>query len=96
MRAIAGEADVSREALREAVEALAQASGFCTQAELAGALAGATPYLRLFALARGATLLVKGAKRAQRDADPIRRATPRSPTSLPKISRSPRQDWRSP
>ncbi|MGJ0453753.1 MAG: acyl-CoA dehydrogenase family protein [Methylocystis sp.] len=69
MRAIAGEADVARGALRESVEALAQASAFLTKAELAGALAGATPYLRLFALARGATLLVKGAKRAQREAD---------------------------
>ncbi|MFA6207447.1 MAG: acyl-CoA dehydrogenase, partial [Methylocystis sp.] len=70
MRAIASEADVAREALRESVEALAQASAFLPKAELAGALAGATPYLRLFALARGATLLVKGAKRAQRDAHP--------------------------
>ena len=94
MRAIAGEADDAREALREGVEALAQASAFLTKAELAGALAGATPYLRLFALARGATLLVKGAKRAQREAIRMRRATPRSRASLPRISRSPRLDWR--
>ncbi len=57
--------------MRESVEALAQASEFLTKAELAGALAGATPYLRLFALARGATLLVKGAKvAAQRKSIP--------------------------
>ncbi|MFZ3181597.1 MAG: acyl-CoA dehydrogenase C-terminal domain-containing protein, partial [Methylocystis silviterrae] len=57
-------------ALHECVEALAQASAFLMKAELAGALAGATPYLRLFALARGATLLAKGAKRAQRESNP--------------------------
>ena len=62
MRAIVREAEFSQEALREAVEALAQASAFLTKAELADVLAGATPYLRLFALARGATLLAKGAK----------------------------------
>ncbi|MBM3576286.1 MAG: acyl-CoA dehydrogenase [Alphaproteobacteria bacterium] len=70
MRTIAREADFSRDALCESVEALAQASDFLTKAELAGALAGATPYLRLFALARGATLLVKGAKLAARENNP--------------------------
>jgi hypothetical protein len=33
-------------------------------------LAGATPYLRLFALARGGTLLEKGARLARRENDP--------------------------
>ncbi|MFO1123948.1 MAG: acyl-CoA dehydrogenase family protein [Methylocystis sp.] len=66
MRAVADEAGVSR----EAVEALEQASAFLTKADLAGALAGATPYLRLFALARGATLLAKGAAAAARENNP--------------------------
>jgi acyl-CoA dehydrogenase len=64
MRVIARSSDFSQEALHASVDALAQASAFLTKAELAGALAGATPYLRLFALARGATLLAKGAKAA--------------------------------
>jgi alkylation response protein AidB-like acyl-CoA dehydrogenase len=70
MRAIARDADFSQDALRESVEALAQASNFLTKAEVADALAGATPYLRLFALARGATLLMKGAKAAAQENDP--------------------------
>ncbi len=70
MRAIVREADVSQDALREAVEALALASAFLTKAELADALAGATPYLRLFALTRGATLLMKGARAAAKDNHP--------------------------
>jgi acyl-CoA dehydrogenase len=53
-----------------AVDALAQASAFLSRAEPKQALAGATPYLRLFALARGATLLQKGAEKAQRTNDP--------------------------
>ncbi len=48
-------------ALREAVAAFEEASAFLQQAEPREALAGATPYLRLFALARGGTLLAKGA-----------------------------------
>jgi acyl-CoA dehydrogenase len=48
-------------AVREAVGALDAASGFLIEAEPSKAEAGATPYLRLFALARGATLLMKGA-----------------------------------
>jgi alkylation response protein AidB-like acyl-CoA dehydrogenase len=48
-------------AVREAVEAFAAASTFLLKSEPQQALAGATPYLRLFALARGATLLMKGA-----------------------------------
>jgi len=56
-------------AVREAVGALTQASEFMARAEPAAALAGATPYLRLFALARGATLLAKGAASAQREGD---------------------------
>ncbi|MGJ0502224.1 MAG: acyl-CoA dehydrogenase family protein [Methylocystis sp.] len=70
MRVIARSADFSQEALHAAVDALAQASAFLTKAELAGALAGATPYLRLFALARGATLLAKGAKAAAKENHP--------------------------
>ncbi len=66
MRAIARDADFSQEALRETVETLAQASGYLAKAEAPDALAGATPYLRLFALARGATLLIKGVMRARR------------------------------
>ena len=70
MRAIARDADFSGEALGESVEALARASDYLIRADLAGALAGATPYLRLFALARGATLLMKGAKAAARQNNP--------------------------
>jgi hypothetical protein len=70
MRAIARESDCA--AISEAVEALAQASGYLAGAvkmSPAEALAGATPYLRLFALARGATLLEKGARAARREDD---------------------------
>jgi alkylation response protein AidB-like acyl-CoA dehydrogenase len=70
MRVIARSADFSQEALHASVDALAQASAFLTKAELAGALAGATPYLRLFALAHGATLLAKGAKAAAKENHP--------------------------
>ncbi len=49
------------DAVREAVNALDAASQFLLDADPSLALAGATPYLRLFALARGATLLLKGA-----------------------------------
>ncbi|HEY8126629.1 MAG TPA: acyl-CoA dehydrogenase [Methylocystis sp.] len=70
MRAIARDADFSQQAVGESVEALTQASEFLTKAELASALAGATPYLRLFALARGATLLIKGAKAAVEENNP--------------------------
>ncbi|MEF3367558.1 acyl-CoA dehydrogenase family protein [Methylocystis sp. 9N] len=69
MRAIAREADSSQAALGDAVEALALASDYLIRAEPAAALAGATPYLRLFALARGATLLMKGARRASAEGD---------------------------
>jgi acyl-CoA dehydrogenase len=71
MRAIARESDDA--AIGDAVEALARASAYMTravEASPAEALAGATPYLRLFALARGATLLEKGAKLARRVSDP--------------------------
>jgi hypothetical protein len=71
MRAIARNCDFA--ALAEAVEALAQASDFMTRAMKetpAQGLAGATPYLRLFALARGGTLLEKGARLARREMDP--------------------------
>jgi len=69
MRAIAQESDYA--AVGEAVESLAQASEFLSGAmnSPAEALAGATPYLRLFALARGATLLEKAAKAARRERD---------------------------
>ncbi len=69
--------DIARESayasVGEAVEALAQASDYLLRAiksKPATALAGATPYLRLFALARGATLLEKGASLAKREKDP--------------------------
>jgi len=69
--------DVARESnyasVSEAVEALAQASHYLAGAMKSApndALAGATPYLRLFALARGATLLEKGARVARRDGHP--------------------------
>ncbi len=61
---------------REAVEALGAASDHMLRAIDArpeDALAGATPYLRLFGLARGATLLLKGALVAQRDNDAAER-----------------------
>ncbi len=51
-------------ALREAVEALDAATSFMMTAAPRPALAGATPYLRLFALARGGALLAKGAARS--------------------------------
>jgi alkylation response protein AidB-like acyl-CoA dehydrogenase len=60
MRAIAQNgADVG--ALCEAVAAFEAATNYMLNAEPRMALAGATPYLRLFALARGGTLLAKGA-----------------------------------
>ncbi len=71
MRAIARESDYA--ALAEAVESLAQASDYMARAMKdapAQGLAGATPYLRLFALARGGTLLEKGARLARRENDP--------------------------
>jgi acyl-CoA dehydrogenase len=71
MRALARESDYANVA--EAVESFAQASDYMAQAMKASpaeGLAGATPYLRLFALARGATLLEKGAKRARGENDP--------------------------
>lgn len=46
-------------ALREAVAALETASAYLSAADQRAALAGATPYLRLFALARGGTLLAR-------------------------------------
>ncbi len=49
------------EPLGEAVDALSEATKFLQQAEPRLALAGATPYLRLFALARGGTLLARAA-----------------------------------
>ncbi|MFY9628009.1 MAG: acyl-CoA dehydrogenase [Methylocystis sp.] len=45
----------------EAVQAFDAASRYLFDADTGTLLAGATPYLRLFALARGATLLIKGA-----------------------------------
>ena len=62
MRAVAAEAKLAgAESLSEAVADLERASRFMQGASPALALAGATPYLRLFALARGGTLLAKGA-----------------------------------
>jgi acyl-CoA dehydrogenase len=55
--------------LREAVDALERATSFVLEASAARpneALAGATPYLRLFAIARGGTLLARGALAAHR------------------------------
>jgi acyl-CoA dehydrogenase len=49
------------EALREAVAALEAASGYLRDADQRAALAGAAPFLRLFALARGGTLLARSA-----------------------------------
>jgi acyl-CoA dehydrogenase len=71
MRALAKESEYA--VVADAVEALAQAS--VVMAKLmkeapAQGLAGATPYLRLFALARGATLLEKGARVARRENNP--------------------------
>ncbi len=64
--------------LTEAVDALERATHFMLDAGVTrpeDALAGATPYLRLFALARGGTALAKGALAAHRlallgDSDP--------------------------
>ncbi len=56
---------------RAAVDALEQASDYLSRAvdaQPAAAQAGATPYLRLFGLARGATLLLQGACDARRAA----------------------------
>jgi len=80
MRAIVGElareneANFSAIAERsgEAVDAFEQAGAHLSQAletEPAQALAGASPFLRLFGLARGVTLLGKGALHAQRGGD---------------------------
>jgi len=55
--------------LREAVDALERATSFLQDAVAARpneALAGATPYLRLFGIARGGALLAKGALAAHR------------------------------
>jgi acyl-CoA dehydrogenase len=55
--------------LTEAVDSLERATHFMLEAaatSLRDALAGATPYLRLFALARGGTALAKGALAAHR------------------------------
>lgn len=71
MRAIARDSDHA--ALAEAVEALAEASDYMARAmreSPAQGLAGATPYLRLFALARGGALLEKGASLARHENDP--------------------------
>jgi acyl-CoA dehydrogenase len=71
MRALATESDYA--VVAEAVEALAQASGVMARLMKdapAQGLAGATPYLRLFALARGATLLEKAARFARRENNP--------------------------
>jgi acyl-CoA dehydrogenase len=71
MRALAKESDYA--VVAEAVEALAQASAVMARMMKeapAQGLAGATPYLRLFALARGATLLEKGARVARRENNP--------------------------
>lgn len=70
MRVIARESNVA--AVGEAVEAFAQASDYLARSMRetpAEALAGATPYLRLFALARGATLLEKAARAARSESD---------------------------
>ncbi|WP_442754023.1 acyl-CoA dehydrogenase [Methylocystis sp. JAN1] len=66
MRVIARESSYA--AVAEAVEAFAQATDYLAGAMKSApgeALAGATPYLRLFALARGATLLEKAARTAR-------------------------------
>ncbi|WP_424362788.1 acyl-CoA dehydrogenase [Methylocystis parvus] len=70
MRAIARESNYA--AVAEAVEAFAKASDYLAGAMKSApseALAGATPYLRLFAFARGATLLEKGARVARQAGD---------------------------
>jgi acyl-CoA dehydrogenase len=71
MRALARESVYA--VVAEAVEALAQASAAMSRLMKeapAQGLAGATPYLRLFALARGATLLEKAARVARRENNP--------------------------
>ena len=58
--------------LGQAVDALDQATSFMQEASSGRpneALAGATPYLRLFAIARGGTLLARGALAARRIAN---------------------------
>jgi acyl-CoA dehydrogenase len=54
--------DAKGDALSEAVDALAAATDFLLDCEPHLAQAGATPYLRLFALARGGALLAKAAR----------------------------------
>jgi acyl-CoA dehydrogenase len=64
--AVFGDMELS---LSDAVDALACATSFMQEASAARpneALAGATPYLRLFAIARGGTLLARGALAAHR------------------------------
>jgi len=56
-------------ALRETVDALAGASDYMLDAAPDAALAGATPYLRLFGLAFGGALLMKGALLGRRLGD---------------------------
>ncbi len=72
MRAcLAGAAGQAAAAAQAAVDALEQASDHLLRlldADPAAAQAGATPYLRLFALARGATLLLKAPGDARRAA----------------------------
>ncbi|ARN80176.1 acyl-CoA dehydrogenase family protein [Methylocystis bryophila] len=66
MRAIAAEARFDgASALVDAVADFERTSRFMLKAAPALALAGATPYLRLFALARGGTLLAKGAAQGE-------------------------------
>jgi alkylation response protein AidB-like acyl-CoA dehydrogenase len=63
MRAVAQASRLAgAEALRGAVASLEEASAFLLSAEPQLALVGATPYLRLFALALGGALLAKGAQ----------------------------------
>jgi alkylation response protein AidB-like acyl-CoA dehydrogenase len=64
--------NVMAERSGEAVDAFEDASAYMAnalEAEPSQALAGAVPYLRLFGLARGATLLGKGALHARRAGD---------------------------
>lgn len=82
LKELARENDASFSAISkhasEAVDAFESASDYLSgalQSQPSSALAGAVPYLRLFGLARGATLLGKGALNAHRrgDAGAVRR-----------------------
>ena len=87
------------ERLGEAVAALAEATrwmGGALRTNPEAALAGATPYLRLFGLAAGGIYLAKGALAAARDGARQRPSRSPSPASSPRTSPPPPRASRRP